>query len=75
MKSIHIRDVNPETLKQLKRLADLHHRSLQGELRAILDRAAQLAPEPSSRAIQLHITRSGGDGTWSREEIYDDTGR
>jgi len=75
MKSIHIRDVDPETLKQLKRLADLHHRSLQGELRAILDRAAKLAPVPPSRTIQLHMARSSGTGNWSREDIYDDSAR
>ena len=41
MTSIHIRDVAPETLQALKGLARSHHRSLQGELHTILERAAR----------------------------------
>ena len=75
MKSIHIRDINPDTLEQLKRLARGHHRSLQGELKIILERAARLAPAEPARTIKLHTTRTHGGNSWSREEIYGDSGR
>ena len=75
MSSIHIRQVEPATLAALKRLARIHHRSLQGELRAILDRAAQLAPEEDREGIHLVTVRTGQTATWSREEIYGSDGR
>ena len=45
MKSVHITQVHPETINALKRLARSNQPSLQGELRAILERAAS-APKP-----------------------------
>lgn len=71
MKSLHIRDVPEETVRRLKRLARLHHRSLQGELQAILERAARLAPlSEESSELDLNTVDTGGTSTWSREEIY-----
>lgn len=75
MKSVHIRDIDPEVLAALKRLAHRHHRSLQGELRAILEREARLAPDESAQPLKLHTVSSGNSGTWSRDEIYEDFGR
>lgn len=75
MKSIHIRDIDPEVLASLKRLARRHHRSLQGELRAILEREARLAPGETTGPLQLHTVSTGNTGTWSRDEIYGDQGR
>ena len=76
MSSVHIRDVPPETLDALKRLARLHHRSLQGELRATLERAARMAPpEDGQRALRLVTARVGGPASWRREEIYGADGR
>jgi len=75
MKSIHIRDISSETLSKLKRLAAVNHRSLQGELRHILDRAAQLAPDPVERPLKLYKVKSDVQSTWSREDIYGDSGR
>ncbi len=75
MKSIHIRDIEPEVLAALKRLAQSHHRSLQGELRAILEREARLAPKAANDEFSLHTVASGTTGTWSRDDIYDDQGR
>ncbi|MBI3930234.1 MAG: hypothetical protein HY319_32155 [Armatimonadetes bacterium] len=72
MKSIHIRNIDPETLDALKRLATLHHRSLQGELLAILEQAARLAPPPKREPLELHFVESGRRQTLGREEIYDD---
>jgi hypothetical protein len=76
MKSIHIKSVDPKTLERLKRLARSHHRSLQGELHVILERAARLAP-PDDREIDLQLVTVdvGGDRTWNREEIYGADGR
>lgn len=76
MKSVHIKSVNDATLDRLKRLARCHHRSLQGELHAILERAARLAPpEDDDEELPLTTVDIGGDATWRRGEIYDADGR
>ena len=76
MSSIHIRDVQPATLDALKRLARSHHRSLQGELRVILDRAALLAPpDENTRTLDLVTVRTGHATSWNRDEIYGPEGR
>ena len=76
MTSIHIRDVTPGTLRALKRLARSHHRSLQGELRAILERAAGMAPpNDDARTLNLVTVRTGLTTSWSRDEIYGSDGR
>ncbi len=75
MKSLHIRDVPPETVAALKRLARQHHRSLQGELRAILDHAARLAIDGEHSELKLHVVETGRDHTWPRDDIYDDSAR
>lgn len=75
MKSIHIRDITPETLAALKRLARQHHRSLQGELHALLERAARMAPPVQEEALHLNTVHTGHAGTFSRDGIYGDSGR
>jgi len=76
MKSIHIRDVSPSTIEALKRLARAHRRSMQGELREILDTAARRAPaEGAGTDLKLVTVKTGQTGTWGREEIYGDSGR
>jgi plasmid stability protein len=71
MKSIHIRNIDAETLERLKRLARNHHRSLQGELRAILTKAAEMAPSDTTEdEFKIVTVNTGGTSTWSREEIY-----
>ncbi len=71
MSAVHVTNISPQTILALKRLARSHHRSLQGELRAILDRAARLAPpEPDTRTLDLVTVKTGHTGAWSREEIY-----
>jgi plasmid stability protein len=73
MKSILIRDIDPGTLAALKHLARTHHRSLQGELHAIIERATRAAPAGDRQLdLQLHTVRTDASQTWSREEIYDD---
>lgn len=76
MKSLHIKDVDPNTLAALKRLAKSHRRSLQGELHIILERAARTAPPEQLEAISWISVETGrAASTWSRNEIYDDDGR
>jgi antitoxin FitA len=40
MSTLTIRDVNPALVKRLKALAKAHQRSLEGEIRALLEREA-----------------------------------
>lgn len=54
----------------------MHHRSVQGELRAILEDAARRTPEDNDIDPDELITVSRPDtGTWRREEVYGDTAR
>ena len=76
MTSIHIRDVAPETLHALKRLARSHHRSLQGELHTILERAARMAPpDDDVRTLNLVKVNTGHANSWNRDEFYGPDGR
>ncbi|RKX73043.1 MAG: hypothetical protein DRP87_19645 [Spirochaetes bacterium] len=76
MKTILIRDIDPQIYSALKRLASLHHRSLQGELHAIIEQAVKKAPLRSeTEELQLITVNTGGKSTWRREEIYGDKGR
>ena len=72
MKSLHIRDVPEQTIDRLKRRASKHHRSLQGELLALLEEAARQAVLDDSPEFTLHTVRTQGAQNWSREGIYED---
>ena len=59
----------------LRERAKRHGRSLEQELRAILD-TAENGPEPAPLPpIRLATVRTRGSSSWSREEIYGDEGR
>ncbi|MDE0027726.1 MAG: Arc family DNA-binding protein [Spirochaetaceae bacterium] len=76
MKSVHVTQVPPETVDALKRLARSNHRSLQCELRAILERAARMAPpDTAGDEFRLVTVKTGYAGSWSRELIYGADGR
>ena len=76
MKAIHIREIPSETIEALKRLARENHRSLQGELRDILEKASRRAPTSDmDDDLDLVTVRTGSTSTWHREEIYGDSGR
>jgi plasmid stability protein len=76
MKSIHVRDVTPVTIAAIKRLARAHKRSMQGELREILERAARQAPpEEGDKEFRLITVKTERKSTWDREEIYGESGR
>jgi plasmid stability protein len=75
-KSVHIRDVDPDVLRRIQRLARLHHRSMQGELRAILEEVARRAPDSDDYDPDGLITVDvGGDTTWRRADTYTDDAR
>lgn len=75
MKSILIRDLDPKTYNAIRKLAQAHHRSVQGELHAILDRAAKMAPAAEEPELELITVSTGIESGWSREEIYGPAGR
>lgn len=76
MKAIHVRDVPSETIEALKRLARANHRSLQGELREILEKASRRAPSSDmDDDLDLVTVRTGSTSTLHREEIYGDSVR
>jgi plasmid stability protein len=76
MKAIHIREIPSETIDALKRLARGNHRSLQGELRDILEKAARRAPGSDTEDdLDLVTVRTGSTSSWHREELYGDSGR
>ena len=63
-------------MDRLKRLAAIHHRSLQGELQAILDSVSRMAePAENDAPLRLVTVDRGGESTWNREEIYGSDGR
>jgi plasmid stability protein len=80
MKSIHVRNLDDNTLAGLKRRAARHRRSLQKEVESLLNDAAQMAPteepQPLSQKLILKTISTGlPEATWDRESIYDDDGR
>ena len=72
MKSLHIRDVPEQTIERLKRRASRHHRSLQGELQALLEEAAKQAVSDDSPEFSIQTVKTQGTQDWSREGIYED---
>jgi len=71
MKSILLRGISETTLETLKRRARAHHRSLQGELHALLSAAVD-SPVEKPGDFQIKTVRTGGLQNWSREAIYED---
>ena len=72
MKSVHIRSIPESTLDRLKLRASRHHRSLQGELLAVLEAAAKEVSVDDNETFFLHTTKTAGRQDWSREAIYED---
>ena len=72
MKSLHIRDVSEVVVRKLKLRARRHHRSLQGELKALLAEAADREPADLSGDFSLNTVKTPGGQDWSREGIYED---
>jgi len=72
MKALHIRDVPEITIERLKRRALRHHRSLQGELQALLAAAVKQVEDDSGMEFTLQMVKTPGAQDWSREGIYED---
>ena len=87
MSALAIREIDDHVVDILKNRAVAHHRSLAGEVRAILTDVAhgvpvQQAGLPADEVARRQRLMEGivtsavpGVGTWSREEIYDDDER
>lgn len=78
MKSLHIRNLEEETLEGLKARARRHRRSLQKEVEVLLSDAVRMGVGMDQRSPldDLHTVHTGiRKGTWPREEIYGDDGR
>lgn len=71
MKSLHIRDVSEVVIDRLKLRAQRHHRSLQGELKALLTEVA-VQVKTGEEELALQTVKTSGMQDWSREEIYED---
>jgi len=73
MKSIHIRDIDPEILQRLKKLAEMHHRSMQGELKTIITEAVRRIPEADpDEELDLVTVSTKNQHPWKREDYYTD---
>lgn len=72
MKSLHIRGVSESTIERLKSRATRHHRSLQGELLAVLDEAARQAVVEAPNEFRIRTVKTQGLQDWTREGIYED---
>jgi plasmid stability protein len=76
MPSLNVRNLSVEVLEALKRRARAHHRSLNGEVMAILEEAARNVPPAEGHPpIRLHHVSVGGRDPLRREELYGDEGR
>jgi len=57
----------------LKVLARLHHRSMQGEVKAILEEASRRFPDYSLEDdLDIITVATERPPSWRREDIYDD---
>jgi plasmid stability protein len=72
MVAFNVRDVPGPVAAALRERARRHGRSLQQELLAILESAAD---EPVSAPGSLTTVDSGRSSAWSREDIYGEDGR
>ena len=79
MPNVLVRDISLETLSALKTRARKHRRSLQQELAALLEEAAQQAAQPSpdeiAAAIRARLARPGRVFTDSTALIREDRER
>ncbi|MBI2218831.1 MAG: hypothetical protein HYU51_16215 [Candidatus Rokubacteria bacterium] len=78
MPALHIRNVDDAVIAALKARAARHHRSLQGEVRSLLEAAAGAGGSRSSTGrvrLRLRTVRVGRAVSYSRDVIYDDRGR
>lgn len=72
MAALHIRNVDDAVVEALKRRAAANHRSLEGELRLVVEEAAfgPSRKRPARRKLELHTVSVGSKSKYSRDEIY-----
>lgn len=76
MTALHVRDVPEPVVTALRERAAKHGHSMQQEIRQILEAAATAPTSGESvEPIRLTTVRTTGLSSWSRETIYDETGR
>lgn len=71
--NLSIKDVPEEQVENLRNRAKRNHRSLQGELRAIVDEVTKPSPKKSmdeivGRLKKLSLTRADESTKWIRED-------
>jgi plasmid stability protein len=77
MPSVHIRNVDDAVIESLKRRAAENRRSLEGELRVLLEQAAfpsndRTGWEGRRPKLQLKTVAVGSKSNYGRDEIYAD---
>jgi plasmid stability protein len=78
MPALHVRNLDDALIAALKERARRNHRSLQGEVRSILEAAALDAHPTARRAkrrLSLRTVRVGRPSRFSREVIYENDDR
>lgn len=79
MPSLNIRNVDDAIVSRLKTRAARHHRSLQGELKTILEEAVSQKREAGAKGgqnkLRLRTVRLGGKVSYSRSTIYENEER
>lgn len=76
MPALHIRDVPEETVAAIKRRAARHGRSVQQELRDVLDKvAAEPLTGARPRRLDLTTVETGRSGSFERADLYGDDER
>jgi plasmid stability protein len=76
MPALHVRNVDDAVIDALKKRARRHNRSLEGELREILTRAAFSAERRTGGSqIRIKTVSVPSDSTYGREDLYAEEGR
>ncbi|MGL4175124.1 MAG: FitA-like ribbon-helix-helix domain-containing protein [Dermatophilaceae bacterium] len=76
MAALHVRDVPESVVAALRERAARHGRSMQQEIKQILEAAAATpAPHEAPEPVRLTTVRTSAASSWGREEIYGDAGR
>lgn len=78
MPALHVRNLDDAVIGALKAKARRNHRSLQGEVRSILEAAVETertAGPRRGRGLRLHTVSVGQPRSHSRDVIYDDVDR
>ena len=76
MPALHIRNIDDAVIAVLKARAARNHRSLQGEVRKLLEAAADRPPgRRGRRRLRLRVVSVGRVPSYSRDVIYEDDDR